>query len=59
MASAKKVADRIVMLHKGKFIFDGTWDSICQTDDERIRGFIEGRCSADVMQTLRSGAAHE
>jgi phospholipid/cholesterol/gamma-HCH transport system ATP-binding protein len=55
MASAQKVADRIVMLYKGKFIFDGTWDTICKSDDPRIAGFVEGRCSADVLESLHTG----
>src|SRR3954470_16509500 len=32
MASAFKIADRIVMLHEGKIIFDGTSEEIQQTD---------------------------
>jgi len=55
MTSAQKVADRIVMLHKGKFIFDGAWDTICHSDDPRISSFVEGRCSDEVLQTIHSG----
>lgn len=43
MASVYKVADRIVMLYRGKFIFDGTSEEIRNTRDERVRQFIEGR----------------
>ena len=43
MASVYKVADRIVMLHQGKFIFDGTSEEIRNTRDERVRQFVEGR----------------
>ncbi len=53
MASARKVADRIVMLYGGEFIFDGTPESIGRSDDERVHCFVEGRCAADVLQTLR------
>jgi len=52
MASARKVADRIVMLHRGEFIFDGTPESIARSNDARVRCFVEGRCAADVLQTL-------
>jgi phospholipid/cholesterol/gamma-HCH transport system ATP-binding protein len=52
MASANKVADRIIMLHGGKFIFDGTPQSILQTDDQRVRCFVEGRCADDVLKSL-------
>lgn len=52
MASANKVADRIIMLHGGKFIFDGTPQSILHTDDKRVRCFVEGRCADDVLEIL-------
>ena len=52
MASARKVADRIVMLYRGEFIFDGTPESIARSDDARVRCFVEGRCAAEVLQTL-------
>jgi len=47
MASARKVADRIVMLFRGKLIFDGTPDSIQACRDPRVRWFVEGRYMAD------------
>jgi phospholipid/cholesterol/gamma-HCH transport system ATP-binding protein len=53
MASANKVADRIIMLHEGKFIFDGTPEQIAGSDDRRVRRFIEGRASEEVLQSLR------
>lgn len=56
MASARKVADRIVMLYRGDFIFDGTPESIAHSDDARVRGFVEGRCADDMRQTLREKA---
>ncbi len=52
MATVRKVADRVVMLHHGEFIFDGTPQSIERSGDERIHCFIEGRCAPDVLQTL-------
>ena len=42
MHSAFKVADRIVMLHEGKFIFDGTPEEIERTDQPLIRQFVSG-----------------
>ena len=53
MASVRKVADRIVMLYRGEFIFDGTPQSIARSGDARVRCFVEGRCAADVLQTLQ------
>ena len=53
MASANKVADRILMLYDGKFIFDGTPDSIAKTSDTRVRCFVEGRCTPEVLRSLQ------
>jgi phospholipid/cholesterol/gamma-HCH transport system ATP-binding protein len=53
MASARKVADRILMLSEGKFVFDGTPDDIMKTEDPRVRCFVEGRCSDEMMHALR------
>lgn len=52
MASASKVADRILMLYNGNFIFDGTPEMILRTDDPRIRCFVEGRCPDEVLEIL-------
>jgi len=52
MASVRKVADRILMLHEGTFIFDGTSEDITATPDPRVRCFVEGRCSEEAMKTL-------
>ncbi len=52
MASAGKVSDRILMLHNGKFIFDGTPEEIIHSEDPRVRCFVEGRCYEEDRQTL-------
>ncbi len=52
MSSARKVADRILMLYQGKFIFDGGPEAIMQSDDPRVRCFVEGRCPEEVLKTL-------
>lgn len=43
MQSARKVADRIVMLYRGRFIFDGTTEEIDRCEDPRVCAFMEGR----------------
>jgi len=53
MVSARKVADRIVMLHQGTIVFDGTPETIMTTDDSRVRCFVEGRCSDEVLRGLQ------
>ena len=55
MNSAFKVADRIVMLHKGKLHFDGTADSIRESKDPVVQRFIAGEASDDDLAWLRTG----
>ena len=43
MASARKIADRIAMLYKGKIIWQGTVKVMDKTDNEYVRQFINGR----------------
>lgn len=40
VGSALRLADRIVMLHGGKFIFEGTPEVLKEHPDERIREFL-------------------
>ena len=56
MASANKVADRIIMLYEGKFIFDGAPAEIAGTDDPRVRRFVEGRASEEELRSLNQGS---
>ena len=53
MANAFKVADRIVMLHDGHLIFDGTADEARTTDDERVQRFVRGEADAEELAGLR------
>lgn len=53
MASAAKVADRILMLFDGKFIYDGTAEHITRCEDPRVRCFVEGRCAEEDLQSLQ------
>ena len=53
MTSAYKVGDRLVMLHEGGFIADGTPDAIRASTDSRVRRFIEGRAGDDELRDLR------
>lgn len=43
LVSAKKVADRVVMLLGGRIIADGTFDQLQQSHDRRVQRFFEGR----------------
>jgi phospholipid/cholesterol/gamma-HCH transport system ATP-binding protein len=55
MASARKVGDRIVMLHEGKFVIDTTPDKLQHVDDEVVVRFIEGRAGSEELAKIRSG----
>jgi len=48
MVSAYKIADRIVMLHRGVIMYDGTPDDIKKTDNEVVKQFIEGRADGPI-----------
>ncbi|MEM1331568.1 MAG: ATP-binding cassette domain-containing protein [Planctomycetota bacterium] len=47
LSSAKKVADRVVVLLSGRIAAEGTWDEIERCPDERVRRFLAGRYDHD------------
>ena len=49
MASAAKIADRIVMLYQGKVVWDGTPAQIHQTDNPLVKQFINGSSTGPIM----------
>lgn len=53
MTSAYKVADRIIMLHKGKIIADGDADYIRNHPHTIVQHFINGQVSDDDLAVLR------
>jgi phospholipid/cholesterol/gamma-HCH transport system ATP-binding protein len=55
MHSAFKVADRIVMLHEGKIVFDGPPTQILESNDAVVRRFVMGEASEQELATLRGG----
>ena len=52
MHSAFKVADRIVMLHQGNFIFDGTVPQIQYSADPIIQRFVRGEAGEEELASL-------
>lgn len=52
MASVYKVADRVIMLHEGTVIFDGSCDELRGSADDRVRRFVEGRASEEELRSL-------
>lgn len=55
MTSAFKVADRMLMLFDGEFIFDGTAEEIRRSTDDRIVRFIRGQAGAADLEALEKG----
>jgi phospholipid/cholesterol/gamma-HCH transport system ATP-binding protein len=56
MQSAFKVGDRIVMLHEGHLIFDGTPQQIRASDDPVVRRFVLGEADEQELAALRNPA---
>jgi phospholipid/cholesterol/gamma-HCH transport system ATP-binding protein len=57
MQSAFKVADRIVMLHEGKLIFDGSPKQIQQSEVPVVRRFVLGEAGDQELAGLRQTSA--
>jgi len=55
MNSAFKIADRIVMLHEGKIVFDGTPDQIKASDVDVVKRFVLGEAGENELAALRIG----
>lgn len=57
MASAFKIADRIVMLHQGKLLFDGAPDQIQHAADPIVRQFVAGEATDEELEALEGEGA--
>jgi phospholipid/cholesterol/gamma-HCH transport system ATP-binding protein len=53
MNSAFKIADRIVMLHEGRIVFDGTPDEIRRSEHDVVKQFVQGEASEKELATLK------
>lgn len=58
ITSAYKVADRIVMLHQGEIIADGTPDWFRGSTDRRVRRFVDGKADPSDLQALTTQSNH-
>ncbi len=54
MASARKIADRIAMLHEGKIIWAGPVAEIDASDSAHVEQFIHGRAEGPIQMQLRA-----
>ncbi|NJL31282.1 MAG: ABC transporter ATP-binding protein [Phycisphaerales bacterium] len=55
MASARKVADRMVMLYDGKIIAQGEPDAFLNTTEPIVQRFIQGQADEEDLQRIRAG----
>lgn len=53
MASARKIADRIAMLHEGKIIWQGTKTEIDHSANPYVDQFIHGRAEGPIKMQVR------
>ena len=54
MASARKIADRIAMLHKGKMIWVGKASDVDHSGNPYVDQFIHGRADGPISMELRA-----
>ena len=54
MRSARKIADRIAMLHKGRIIWHGATAEIDRTDNPYVDQFVHGRAQGPIEMEIRA-----
>ena len=57
MVSARKIADRMVLLYDGRVAADDTPEAFLATRNERVQRFIRGQADADDLNLIREGFA--
>ena len=46
MESVRRIADHVIMLHRGKVFLDGTLDDLLGSQEAIVRQFVEGDLEA-------------
>jgi phospholipid/cholesterol/gamma-HCH transport system ATP-binding protein len=54
MVSARKIADRIAMLHNGRIIWQGPAEAIDRTDNPFVDQFVHGRAEGPIQMEVRA-----
>jgi phospholipid/cholesterol/gamma-HCH transport system ATP-binding protein len=54
MVSARKIADRIAMLHRGRIIWQGPAGEIDRTDNPYVNQFVHGRAEGPIQMEIRA-----
>jgi len=57
MVSANKIADRMVLLHGGRVIADGTPQQFHESDNDRVQRFIHGQADQEDIDDIRAAFA--
>ena len=55
MTSARKVGDRIIMLHEGHFVADTTPEGLGRIDNDVVCRFVQGKASRRELDELQHG----
>ncbi len=53
MASVRKIADRVAMIHHGKFVWTGSVEEIDNSGNELVDQFIHGRAEGPIKMDIR------
>jgi phospholipid/cholesterol/gamma-HCH transport system ATP-binding protein len=54
MASVRKIADRVAMLHRGRIIWEGPTADIDTTDNPYVDQFVHGRAEGPIQMEVRA-----
>ena len=54
MASARRIADRVAMIHEGRIIWHGPIDRIDDSDNAYVHQFINGQSEGPIQMQVRS-----
>ena len=50
MASARKIADKVTMIHEGKLIWTGSVEELDNSNNEFVDQFIHGRAEGPITK---------
>jgi len=57
MVSAKKIADRMVLLYDGKVVADAKTQAFLEMRNDRVQRFVQGKADDDDLAAIRKGFA--
>ncbi len=55
VASARKIADRMVLLYDGVIVCEGDPETFCRTENEIVQRFLQGRADEEDLASIRQG----